>query len=304
MLFSSPKNRFSKYLKKYPNTKIIVVAGSYGRTSAINALGNILGQNFTVSVGLNYQEPCDIVILPYDPLSNFSDITPDFTVVTAIHEDAEADKFFALANRSRHVFVNMEDIPKKYSNRINNQNTITYGVDLTGYRGTLVSPDGTTIPDLRIKLLGEHNLRPVVMSIGIAHMFKLPVSKIIDGVNAITPLPGRLNPGLGINGAIIIDDSADTSDLSMELSLRTIYSLPAPSRVFITGRISDHVRINRELISEVLVVSSKPIKSHDPLIKIFSNDLSLLQYLATRLEPDGIVLLEYSLPSIIEKKLL
>lgn len=58
----SQKARIERYIKKNPQIKTIVVAGSYGRKSAIRALGIILGQQFVVTMGVNKEVDADIVI--------------------------------------------------------------------------------------------------------------------------------------------------------------------------------------------------------------------------------------------------
>ena len=50
----SLKRRVERYLRKNPSVKVIVIAGSFGRVSAIQALGTILGQSLTVSVGVSH----------------------------------------------------------------------------------------------------------------------------------------------------------------------------------------------------------------------------------------------------------
>jgi UDP-N-acetylmuramoyl-tripeptide--D-alanyl-D-alanine ligase len=320
-LFSNPKRELEKYFSKHPDIKTIVVAGSFGRTSAIRALGTILGQEYVVTMGVNrnLEEAPDIVLLDFNSLANFPDIAPDFTVITSItgpDQMETAKTYFDLANRSKQVLINREDVPAECSQYLTNPNVTTYGdelpanfyfeeldIGLRGQTGNFVNPEGQRI-HAHVSLLGEHNLRPVIMAVAIAHSFQIAPEKIIAGAESLRPLPGCLSVGRGANNSIIIDDSADTSTLSAQLSLRTIYSLDAPSRIFITGKFDPVINIDKSLISEVLIIDPKAPPQPDSTFKVFATELDLLEYLATRLEPDGIVLLEYPLPDITVSKAL
>jgi UDP-N-acetylmuramyl pentapeptide synthase len=322
-LFTNPKRHLEKYFARNPDIKTVVIAGSFGRTSAIRALGQILGQAYTVTMGVNSNleaEKPNIVLLDFNSVANFPSIVPDFMVITAIssaHTDLdEAKRYFDLANRSREVLINREDISADYLKFLTNPNVTTYGDELPanfyfedldenlhGQTGNFVSPTGQRI-HVHVNLLGDHNLRPVAMAVAIAHSFEIPPEKIIAGVESLQPLPGCLSPSRGPNNSIIIDDSADTSVLSTELSLRTIYALDAPSRILITGKFDSRINIDKNLISEVLIIDPNAQPQSDPIFKIFANELDVLEYLGRRLEPDGIVLLEYPLPDITVSKTL
>ena len=319
-LFSNPKRHLEKYFARNPDVRTIVIVGSLGRTSAIRALGHVLGQVYTVTMGVNREvEAPDIVLLDFNSATNFPDITPDFTVITSVSsagQTSEAESYFGLANRSRQVLINREDIPAEYSQYLTNPNIITYGdelpanfyfeeleTELHGCTGNFVNPEGQRIHS-HVSLLGEHNLRPVIMAVAVAHAFKIPPEKIIAGVESLRPLPGNLAPGRGINDSIIIDDSADTSSASTQLALRAIYELDVPSRILVTGKFDPQIAIDKDLISEVLILDSEAKPQSDPVFKIFATELDLLDYLATRLEPGGVVLLKYPLPDITVSKTL
>ena len=94
MLFGSPKRQIEKYLKKYPTIKVIVVAGSYGRKSAIRALGVVLGQAMTVTIGVNKSVLEDVLILDFNSMAEFPDIKPDVCVITSCETDEEAERYF------------------------------------------------------------------------------------------------------------------------------------------------------------------------------------------------------------------
>ncbi|MFV0485456.1 MAG: hypothetical protein ACK5MU_04520 [Candidatus Saccharimonadales bacterium] len=315
-MFFGPNHRIEKYFKKNPGVKLIVVAGSFGRRSAIQAIGNILGQALTISVGINHSETMDVVIMDFNSSAKFPDLKPDFMVITSCRTDDEAQKYFELANKSHNVFVNYNDVPEKFSKYLKNPNVATYGdempadyyfenadFNIEGWRGVFKGPDGASVP-AHVRLLGEHNLRPVTMAVALGHLFHVPEDKIIEGVEAIRPLMGHLKPGRGINGSIVIDDSADISKTSVNLALRAIYMLDAPSRVLVLGGLTPGVEIDKDFVSQVLVMDSMGLHQNEGILHFFKTEVDLLAHLAKRMEPDGIVLLEYPLANIIDSYIL
>ena len=121
-LFGNPKKRIERYLKKYDTIKSIVVCGSYGRKSAIRALGFILSEELTVTMGINKNVLEDVIVLDYNSSSAFPDINPDIVIITACETDEEAQRYFALANRANYVVLNFNDVPQEFAKYL--QNTV------------------------------------------------------------------------------------------------------------------------------------------------------------------------------------
>lgn len=311
-----PNRKVEKYFRRHPEAKLIVVAGSFGRRSAIQAIGNVLGQALTVGVGINHSEILDVVILDFSSSTRFPNVQPDVMVVTSCGSEAEAEAFFGLANRSRRVLINYNDVPQEYAKYLTNPEITTYGdempanyyfenadFNIEGWRGCFVTPEGERIP-AHVRLLGEHNLRPVTMAVALGSLFQVSREKIIEGVEALRPLAGHLKPGRGINGAIVIDDSADTSEISVNLALRAIYTIDAPSRILVLGGLTSGVTIDKTLVSEVLVMDVVGNYMDQGIVRFFRTEVDLLAYLATRMEEGGVVLLEYPLANMIESYIL
>ncbi|MCQ2571352.1 MAG: hypothetical protein MJ154_03875, partial [Candidatus Saccharibacteria bacterium] len=75
MIFSA-KSKIERYFRRNPQVKSIVIAGSFGRKSAIRCIGMILGQAFTVTMGINRSADPDVVVLDYNSMSDFPEINP------------------------------------------------------------------------------------------------------------------------------------------------------------------------------------------------------------------------------------
>ena len=313
MLFGFGKPKLIRYLQKNPKVKTVLVAGSYGRKSAIRSLGIILGQKFAVSFGYNPKVQADIILLDYESAQNMPEFSPDVTVVTAARTDAEAQKYFSAANHSKATIINICDVPKEFMHYLQNENAVTYGDELPanyyfentaqtfdGQEGDIVNLDGEHIP-IKIKLLGEHNVRPVLMACAVARFFGMERAEILEGIANITPIHGRMSPARGINGSYIIDDSADGTPNSVKYGLRAIYSIEAPARAIVIGDLSELEGLNYDMLSDVLVLTDNPpAQAPNEDVNFFSDELSLINYLGQRAEENGIILLEIPLPEIIE----
>ena len=316
MAFSFGKPAIIKYLAKHPDTETIVIAGAYGRKSAIRALGTILGSQFIVSFGVNKGIDADIIMLDYESSAEFPEFDAGVVVVTACQNEAEAQKYFAVANRARAVIINHCDVPDEYVQKyLTNKNCVTYGDELPsnyyfentgstidGQTGNIVNLDGEHIP-VNLKILGEHNVRPIVMACAVARLYGVEREKILEAAEAIRPLNGRMSPARGINGAIVIDDSADGTPVSVFYGLRAIYEIDAPSRIVVTDDASKLENINFDLVSEALILSNQKPQQIPGHFKYFTDELELVNYLGTRAEENGIILLEFPLPEIISNYL-
>ncbi|MCR4753818.1 MAG: hypothetical protein K5837_05415 [Candidatus Saccharibacteria bacterium] len=308
-----PKARIERYLKKNPQIKTIVVAGSYGRKSAIRALGMILGQQFVVTMGVNKNVDADIVILDYKSSADFPEIEPDIVVVTSCRTDEEAQRFFSIANIARRVFVNFNDVPQEFAKYLKNPNIYTYGDELPadfyfenssfsldGYEGDFIDEERDRL-HVKIKILGEHNIRPIIMACAVGKQFQIPKEKLIAGTDSIVPLHGRMSPAKGIGGTIVIDDSAYVAADDVKLGCATIMALESPAKTVIIDDAEKIKTINTELLTDICVLGSTTgTDPENPKIHYFEEEVDLIHYIGERAEEGGLILLEIPLPEIIE----
>lgn len=314
MIFDA-KSKIERYFRKNPQVKTIVVTGSYGRKSAIRCIGMILGQVFTVTMGVNKAADPDIVVLDYKSMDNFPDFNPDIVVITSCETDEEAREYFELANRAKHVLINYDDVPQQYAKYLRNPEITTYGDELPadfyfenhdsgldGQAGDIVNPEREHIPVV-VKLIGEHNMRPVVMACAIAKMFQIEREKILAGIDAIRPVHGRMSPAKGLHNSVILDDSASTSATSLKYGMQALYNIQAPDRILVTDDVRKLAKLDYDLVSEVLILGQKPVNNSNKKVLFFTNELDLISHLGERLDENCLVLLEIPLPEIIDSYL-
>lgn len=314
MIFDA-KSKIERYFRHNPQVKTIVIAGSFGRKSAIRCIGMILGQALTVTMGVNKAADPDVVLLDYNSMAVFPDINPDIVVITSCETDEEAQRFFALANRAKHVLVNYNDVPQQFAKYLRNPEITTYGDELPadfyfenhdsgldGQAGDIVNPEREHIPVV-VRLIGEHNMRPVVMACAIAKMFQIDREKILAGVSAIRPVHGRMSPARGLHNSVILDDSASTSATSLKYGMQALYNIQAPDRILVTDDVRKLAKLDYDMVSEVLILGQKPVNNSNKKVLFFTDELDLISHLGERLDENCLVLLEIPLPEIIDSYL-
>ncbi|MBO4855449.1 hypothetical protein J5500_03545 [Candidatus Saccharibacteria bacterium] len=312
-MFFGTKARLERYFKKNPQVKSIVVAGSYGRKSAIRALGMILGQQFVVTMGVNKNVDADVVILDYKSSAEFPEIEPDMVIITSCRTDEEAQRFFAVANIAKRVMVNFNDVPQEFAKYLKNPNIFTYGDELPadfyfennqfsleGYEGDFIDEERDRL-HVKIKILGEHNIRPIIMACAVGKQFQIPKEKLIAGTEAIVPLHGRMSPAKGIHGTIVIDDSAYIAHDDVRLGCATMFALESPAKMLIIDDASKLEGLDTQLLTDICVLGNTT--GTDPKnkkIHYFEEEVDLIHYIGERAEEGGLILLEVPLPEIIE----
>lgn len=313
MFAFSAKKRIEKYLAKHPEVKTIVVTGGSGRKSSIRALGMILGQQYVVTMGINKDVEADVVILDYKSSSDFPDIDPDVVIITSVRNDEEARRFFAVANRAKHVLLNFNEVPQKYASYLKNPHIKTYGDEipadfyyenndfsLDGYTGDFIDEERDRL-HVKIKILGEHNIRPIIMACAVGKLFKIHRDKLTAGCESIVPLHGRMSPAKGIGGTIVIDDSAYISADSVRLGINTICALQAPAKTLVIDDATKVDGVNLEPLTDICVLgNTSGIDPRNKKVHYFEEEVDLIHYLGERAEKGGIILLEIPLPEIIE----
>jgi len=63
--------------------------------------------------------------------------------------------------------------------------------------------------NVSLQLLGRHHVYAALAAIAVGQCYDVPLSESLSALADLAPLPGRLHPVQGINGALLIDDSYD-----------------------------------------------------------------------------------------------
>ena len=84
-------------------------------------------------------------------------------------------------------------------------------------------------------LLGEHHISTMLAAYTVGLHCGLRLAEMQDALANLQPLPGRLNPIQGIEGARLLDDTHNAAPASVLAGLETLKKLPASFRVAVLG---------------------------------------------------------------------
>jgi UDP-N-acetylmuramoyl-tripeptide--D-alanyl-D-alanine ligase len=215
---------------------------------------------------LRIKQPTDVDVIiqelgtdhPGDIAAFGKYLKPDIALITAVTPEhmeffgtieAVAQEELSVAEFSKTVLINRDDVEGRFSDFITNPNFATYGTtgaaeyrfeqqgfDVEkGYSGSIISPNVEPF-NATIKVAGEHSLRPVMGAVAAGMMLGLTPADIFSGLSLIRPVPGRMNVLRGIGGTTIIDDTYNSSPAAAAAALQTLYSFTdAPQRIAILG---------------------------------------------------------------------
>jgi UDP-N-acetylmuramoyl-tripeptide--D-alanyl-D-alanine ligase len=296
-----------KYFKKHPEVKLVVVAGSVGKTSTKQAIATLLSQRYRVALqegnhntnmsaplailGVEYpdnvhsigawlsvfaaarqriKEPSgtDVIIAelgsdtPGDMAVFARYLHPDIAVITAVTPEhmeffgtieEVAKEELSAANMAELAIINRDDIEGRFAAFLTNPNLATYGTtgaaeyrfeqqDFTlesGYKGQVIAAGYAEPFTATMKLVGEHSIRPAMGGVAVAVKLGLTPQEIKAGLAQLRSVPGRMNMLKGIDGTIIIDDTYNSSPVAAHSALQTLYSIQAPQRIAILGKMNE-----------------------------------------------------------------
>ena len=308
------EKKVKQYFTRHPEVKLVVVAGSIGKTSTKVAIATVLSQQYRVRLhegnhnthlsaplailGIEYpdnvksvgawvsviraarrrvKQPADVDVIvqelgidqPGDMAVFGRYLLPDVAVVTAVTAEhmetfktmeVVAREELSVADFSKLVIINRDDIEGRHAAYLTNSNIVTYGTSgiaeyrfidedfelESGHTGLLVTPE---LPDgisATINVLGEHNLRPAIGAAAVAMKFGMQSEAIVSGLAQIKAVPGRMNVMRGVQNSMLIDDTYNSSPLAAASALQTLYSLQVPQRIAVLGSMNELGDISAE----------------------------------------------------------
>ncbi|MBT8094209.1 MAG: UDP-N-acetylmuramoyl-tripeptide--D-alanyl-D-alanine ligase [Gammaproteobacteria bacterium] len=103
---------------------------------------------------------------------------------------------------------------------------------------------------IALPLAGVHNVRNACAAAAVSHALDVPLDAIGRGLEAVSPIGGRLQPVQGICGATLFDDSYNANPLSVVAAAEFLAALPGESR-FVLGDMKelgdDAEKLHREV---------------------------------------------------------
>jgi UDP-N-acetylmuramoyl-tripeptide--D-alanyl-D-alanine ligase len=98
---------------------------------------------------------------------------------------------------------------------------------------------GSEKANLKLKILGKHNLYPILGGIAIGLASGINLKNCVEALENFTLPPGRLNLLEGVNHAKIIDGSYNSNPASLEAALETLANLEAKRKIVVAGQMNE-----------------------------------------------------------------
>lgn len=105
--------------------------------------------------------------------------------------------------------------------------------------------EGKSYPG-QTNLWGCHQIYSVLAAVATGLVFDLPPEVALDALRQLPRLPGRMNPLVGQQASLIIDDTFNASPEAMIAALDTLAALPGATKVAILGDMPDLGEIETE----------------------------------------------------------
>lgn len=201
-------------------------------------------------------------------------LLPDIAVITSVSNgrmevehslEEVAQEMISLANNSKTAIINRDDIEGRFASFLTNPHISTYGnggmaeyyfdehsFSLDGGRvGAVMSPEYQDGLSVRMHLLGEHNIRPSIAAIAVGYRLGMNGEDMVKGIDALRPLPGRMNLLRGSDDTWLIDDSYSSTPQTALSALQTLYSLDSPQRIAVFGSMNGLKGVHQQAHAEL-----------------------------------------------------
>ena len=103
---------------------------------------------------------------------------------------------------------------------------------------------------MKLAAAGEHNVRNALAAIACALAAGIGSDVIVRGLEAFTPVGGRLQGKRAANGALVIDDTYNANPDSMRAAIDVLASYPAP-RILVVGDMGEVGAQGKEFHEEI-----------------------------------------------------
>jgi UDP-N-acetylmuramoyl-L-alanyl-D-glutamate--2,6-diaminopimelate ligase/murE/murF fusion protein len=140
--------------------------------------------------------------------------------------------------------------------------------DRTGITAELITPLGTV--DIESPLVGEYNLENILCAAGTAVALGLPIGTVKSGIEAVSYVPGRLEPVPNRTGRFVYVDYAHTPD-ALENVLSILRRITAERLICIFGCGGDRDRDKRprmgaiaSRLSDLCIITSDNPRTESP----------------------------------------
>jgi UDP-N-acetylmuramoyl-tripeptide--D-alanyl-D-alanine ligase len=243
---------------------LMAILGVIPRHGYANALSAVAQAVFSIRLGdrhavieVGIEKPGEMA--PYAHM-----VQPNITVVTSIGSEhntslgtlemtrEEKAEMVRIVSPSGLVVLNGDDPNVRWMRGQTQAKVITYGFENpndvwasdvsledwpNGTRFTLHA--GGETRDFHIRLIGRPMIYPILAAVAVALAEGFTLSQIQPGLEALSPTPGRLEPVLLRNGAMILRDDYKSALETVEAALDVLAEIPAKRRIVVLGQVTE-----------------------------------------------------------------
>ncbi len=266
---------YARFILERWHPTVIAVTGSTGKTSTKEAIASVLANNFAtfkswqnyndvlgipLSLGrLEQRHEYAVVELGCDHPGEMSDlcriVRPTIGVLTNI-SPAQLQYFGTLKRYAAELEMMLAALPADGVGFVNGDEvgdeSHTHATDI-GHAGRIMRYYPSQAQDVQVTwngtrfiaphssitltshLLGRHHSATMLAAYAVAMYCGMQPVEIQYALAKLRPLPGRLNPLVGVHDTLLLDDTHNATPASVSAGLETLKTLPAGRRIAILG---------------------------------------------------------------------
>ncbi len=162
------------------------------------------------------------------------------------------------------------------------------GIKINDFNMTFGLNYGVESVQINSKLLGLHQVYPLLAASALGISADIPLVKIKRGLETVNPAPHRLQALEGYNGSIILDDTYNAAPVAVEEALDTLSRVPARRRIVVLGEMRELGEFSEAMHRQVArkIYQEKPdlVLLGQGEARIIADELIKLGFIPERLE--------------------
>lgn len=243
------------YSKLYPKSIFIGVAGDWGRQEAITLSSLILSKKYQVLTAtptsmLKMTPKIKKVILEVN--GGYNLIPPATLIINSLSEGSrEIVDLVSKMDEHSLLILNYDDINVRKLSEVTSAQAVFYGTDK---ENCLVWADNIRIEDFftsfeinygveRVKidspLLNEYQIYPMLAASCLGLGEGVSLTSIKNALGKMAPVEHQLQPILGYNNSVLLDDTLSSDPMLIEGSIDTLMKIPARRHILVLSEIKD-----------------------------------------------------------------
>lgn len=186
--------------------------------------------------------------------------------------------------------------------------TARFQLAATGSEISIHAPAWPQPLRVRLAVLGQHNVANALAAAAIAIAYGAPREAIAGGLQAMRPVPGRLEVRAGLHGARIIDDSYNANPDSVRAAIRVLGGLGG-ERWLVLGDMAElgdeALRLHERIGSEAVAAGIEHVWTFGTLSQAastaagrhghhYTDSAVLVEHLRRAMHPEAVVMIKGS----------